>query len=473
MSGVEIRDLPDGSRGLFATRALATDEKIILLPQRLLVTGDVARASPAVASVLRDAKADGVTESFEVLAACKPDETAIVLFLMAERIRMESTGSAAGEDNETGGEIDWGMWMRSLPTDFVTPCTVDEEMVEERLDGSYLFEFVFKVRSELLSLYQDWVVPYAFEKNSQYFPKKSMSLELFLWAHACVESRSFGLPGSARVVSKTGCTDEKSKDESETRDDLSVDSMPGDSMTVITPFADMTNHSCHHDGVNIVADSWWPEVAEEGGTAPPGFQMYVARPVSAGEELFISYEDHDNAMLLLHYGFAVSGNPHDKIPLTLDEPETSLKLVMLLGLACERKLGLQHDLTMADPLPLNLLATMRLLQLEGEDAEACTFRTNFYEPISVKNEETALNLLEGMIRQFQIPELPPRTAAAGTGLAAFEEFCDVCVQGKGAIVDSALARLERLRASLKENSVNIGAALSIPPSASDTRNSFV
>lgn len=445
LSGVEIRGTSDGGRGLFASRALSPGDKIILLPQHLLVTGDVARASPAVSAVLRDANADGVDEAFDVLAACQPDETAIVLFLMAEKIRMETKSATLDEESEASGEVDWGIWMQSLPSEFITPCSVDEDVVEERLDGTYMMGFVFQLRDELQMLYEEWVIPYAVERNSKYFPKDSMSLELFLWAHSCVESRSFSLGRKELVDSDTGCSDETSKEDASSSDGNLEDD---EKVTVLTPFADMMNHSCSLDGVNVTADAWWPG-DEERAHCLPGFQMFVTKEVATGEELFISYSNHDNAMLLLHYGFAVSGNPNDKIPLNLEEPEC-LKQVMLLGLACDGKLdGLHYDLTVTDPLPPLLLATMRLLHLEGKDLEACTRTTDFLKPVSVQNERKALDALKDMVKKVRKEEISPRTAGTGTSLAAFEEFCDICVEGKNSIADLALSRLEEMQVCLE------------------------
>lgn len=445
LSGVEIRDTSDGGRGLFATRALAPGEKIILLPPRLLATGDVARASPAVSAVLRDASADGVDETFDVLAACQPDETAIVLFLMAERIRMETSSATFDEDSEATGKVDWSTWIQSLPPNFITPCTVDGDIVEERLDGTYLMGFVFQLREELQMLYEEWVIPYAVEKNSQYFPKDSMSFELFLWAHSCVESRSFSLGRKERADLDTGCTDEKAADDASTGDgNFEHD----EKLTVLTPFADMMNHSCFSDGVNVTADAWWGRDGERADNSP-GFQMYVTKEVVAGEELFISYSDHDNSMLLLHYGFAVSGNPNDKIPLNLEEP-SCLKQVMLLGLACDGKLDVLHyDLTVTDPLPSLLVATMRLLHLEGEDLEAATRITDFLKPVSVENERRVLDALKDMVKRVRKEELSPRTAGNGTSLAVFEEFCDICVEGKNTIAELALSCLENMQTCLE------------------------
>jgi SET domain len=446
ISGVEIRDTPHGGRGIFATRELAPGEQVIRLPRHLLVTGDAARAEPCVAAVLRDAAADGVDESIGELAACDPDVTAMVLFLMAERIRVES----GVPRRKYGGEPrkDWSLWIRSLPGKLLSPCTVDEDVLATRLEDTYLLPFAFRVRDELQTLYDAFIVPYAIEKHPESFPEDETTFELFLWAFSVTESRAFDLTKTVRESSAACPNPGETADDDGTDDGSS--SEEDVTLTVLTPFADMMNHSCHDSDVTVVADACHPE-GEDRTADSKGFQMRVkSRPVAAGEQLFISYGALDNSMLLLHYGFATPGNPHDKIPLQLTEPEDlgeeeNLKKAMLLGLACNGKLGLQHDLTAADPLPALLLATLRLLLLDDVDADTVTFRTDFYSMVSPQNEASVLNLLGEILKPFCVPERAMRVAEPGTAGAAFEENCDIFMGGKREIIDLAQERLKALK----------------------------
>lgn len=64
----------------------------------------------------------------------------------------------------------------------------------------------------------------------------------------------------------------------------------------------------------------WPHVVRYSRLRGGCLHLPVARSVAAGEEVFVSYGAKSNAELLLFYGFALSGNPYDDMPLSLELP---------------------------------------------------------------------------------------------------------------------------------------------------------
>lgn len=434
ISGVEVRDAPGGGRGLFATRALAPDEQILRLPRALLLTGDVALAAPHVAAVVRDAHAAGLPDTVGELAASDPEVTAVVLFLMAERVRRRRAGGAGRTGaGGAGGGTDWQVWMETLPEKLLTPNTVDAAVLETRLGGNLIFPFALRVRDELRTLYELFIVPFAIGMHPDAYPPEDTTFEVFLWAYGVAETRAFDL--------KRGVRAERMEGGGEGGGDTS-DEEP---LTVLTPFADMVNHTCHSGLVTVYSDPWYPE-GEERTLDGKGFQLIVKKPVSAGEQLFISYGKHDSTFLLLHYGFVIPGNPLDSVGVSLDEPdeggEADMKKLMLIGLAGGGSLGMDHELTGADPLPDALIASMRLLLMVPAEADGATIRTNFFGELSPRNESSVLMHLEQILTPLLTPPdrpaKPPSAAEPGTSLAAFERSCDSYVAGQSAIVARAL-----------------------------------
>ncbi|KXZ41159.1 hypothetical protein GPECTOR_710g862 [Gonium pectorale] len=86
------------------------------------------------------------------------------------------------------------------------------------------------------------------------------------------------------------------------------------------PLIDMANHVAPHGASNAEIRS-----------GPGGeVAMYAKRQIKAGEELTLTYGSHDNANLLLSYGFTLQPNPYDAFYFVLDL-ETLESLVEGMG----------------------------------------------------------------------------------------------------------------------------------------------
>jgi hypothetical protein len=439
VSGVCIRKLPSGERGLFASRALSPGEAIIRLPTALLLTGKRARAMPHVARVLAGAAEDELAESLGELGSSDPDTIAMVLFLIAARIHM---GDATGGIDYADG---MSSWIECLPDAFYTPVTASEDFMAHRLDRSMVLAMAGSVRDELQEIYTSFIVPYAIKRFPDDFPADKVTYEVFLWAHCVTASRAFGF--GARLA--RGVDDCESEDDAATTVD---DGLPSD---VITPYADMMNHACDVERVSVTAGKWTvtpaaPEMPDE----VVGFQMCVGeRQVPGGEQLLISYGNLENAELLLHYGFAEVSNPRDRIKMTLAEPDDPVSLLtkkcMLLEMANCGNLGFHHALSAPAPMPMELVASVRLLCMDEEEAASVTIRTDFRQPVSARNERVTVETLKDMACSMQctVDNLSPdEEKNADVGLVEFGRSCDAYMSSSQAILAASvkvLCGLER------------------------------
>lgn len=448
ISGVEVRTLADGSRGIFATRDLDPGEYVVELPRKLLMTGDVARAAPHVAAVLADAQVAGAGEAIGELAASDPGTTAIVLFLLSAVARRGSTPGKDWVGCEAAG-VDWAPWLDSLPALFETPATVSEKRLSASLEGSMLFEFAKPMRAELRVIFDKFVVPFAVEKYPKAFPPDKSTYDAFLWAFAVTESRAFGFDEDAPFVEdgETGASaDSRGKVVTGGNDSLNGDSN-GDSYTVLTPFADMMNHSCQPENVSIVVRLSYAE-GDVHNTEMKGFQMVVKSfRVLSGEQLYISYGLLDNSRLLLHYGFASDLNPQDRIPLSLVEPDDSApelytKKLILLEMACPGRLRMDFQLTPANPLPEEAIASLRLLLMSSEDAEGVSRHTDFFRMLNVRNEQDVLAYLDGVATQLLVTSPAQPGGECVFGESSYERSCETYIRCFNSIAMGARAKVK-------------------------------
>ncbi|KAK9809346.1 hypothetical protein WJX73_007373 [Symbiochloris irregularis] len=138
---------------------------------------------------------------------------------------------------------------------------------------------------------------------------------------------------------------------------MEVEVEPGIVEACLVPVASLLNHS------------GTAHIRNFGRVDPETHSMRfrLDRPCSAGEEVFLSYGRLPNSSLLLYYGFALSSNPHDTIPLSLEVDDDHLQDKRLAAIeACH--LSLDHDLR-ADGLESGLLDTLCVLSADEADLE--------------------------------------------------------------------------------------------------------
>lgn len=89
-----------------------------------------------------------------------------------------------------------------------------------------------------------------------------------------------------------------------------VDQVHGDSLV---PMADMFNH-LSSESVHLECD----------GNGNGDIEMRIVRPVKAGDQVFNTYGERDNAHLLCKYGFVEQQNPYDTVTLTMAQVADAL-----------------------------------------------------------------------------------------------------------------------------------------------------
>lgn len=91
----------------------------------------------------------------------------------------------------------------------------------------------------------------------------------------------------------------------------SGDSRPGNEMA-LAPFLDMFNHDCQ---VQVRAGIFKSDAFKEGV-----YQIIsLDRSYKKFDQVFINYGCHNNLKLCLEYGFVLDSNPHDSVPLELQD----------------------------------------------------------------------------------------------------------------------------------------------------------
>lgn len=361
IDGISVLEHDTGERGLVATRRLMPDQIVLHFPYRQLISGRVARATPVIAQIMQAVKDDSLSQR---LPDVNSDIAAITLYLLLE--------IAKGDNSMLKP------WLRTLPAEFSTPLTEDEDEVYEMLSGSPVLYLVMRLREELREMYDEWILPYAVQAHPSSFPGEVCTFEQFMYVHSVCDSRSFEVDG----------------------------------VTMLAPYADMANHRVlGSSGVNLRVRGW--KMADQPDEL--GMEIYVSstEPVPAGTELCISYGPLANGQLLMHYGFAVPENPADCLPISLQFPEddsmhVQTKKLILQNLDSTGLISLNHELSLADPLPASLLASTRLLVMDEQEIEPVTIQNaNFALKISARNEvavKTQLGkLFENMLNDYPIP----------------------------------------------------------------------
>lgn len=135
------------------------------------------------------------------------------------------------------------------------------------------------------------------------------------------------------------------------------------------------------------------------------YKIQTMSQVSKYSEAFINYGPHDNAKLILEYGFSVPCNPHDCVEFTVDDllavcstlsPDTDVpirtsfldKFQLSSGLSCS-----------ADGLSWNLMAAIRVLTAASIDKE-CLMNVYLNEETVVGKDRKSSALLRALLCNF-------------------------------------------------------------------------
>lgn len=409
IANVEVKESIPGQRGMYATSDIQPGSPIIRIPPSMLITSVSARRAPHVQTVLSAVEADQVHER---LPDALSDAAGILLFLLAELAK--------------GDASLWKGWFDSLPTRFTTPFCMDLEDVTDLLSGTTVLPLVHTLRGELDEMYKEWFLPYAVNRLPETYPADFCTFEIFMRAHAIIESRAFKI----------------------------------ESVTMLAPFADMANHQpVESECRNAKARGWLavdsPESVVDRNVSYLGLELHVGdRLVRQGEEICISYGALPNWQLLLHYGFAIPSNPADSVLISLSIPEEDqpqlFTLKMLFLNLRPMDLDVDHKLTIKDPLPNGLVASTRLLLLDSSETTSLSASTAYFgKPISTRNEGAVVTELRRLVKSMMngFERIVEEDGQRGEG-DSFLSSCNVYVSGQRAILTAALDAVEALSGNM-------------------------
>ncbi|XP_071491780.1 SET domain-containing protein 4-like [Diadema antillarum] len=258
--------LPETGRGLVTTRKLKAGDTLLEIPCHLLITAQSILETELGSVIKRQTR--------------KPTPQQVMCtFLLTER----SKGNASF----------WYPYINVLPTHFTTPACC----FRDRSVSSYLPE---PVKTQFLHQYQRIQSAFSnatqlFEDVERTFPQYHglFDFSSFLWAWFVINSRSVYIePGDCEYL------DPSVKDQ-----------------CALAPFLDLLNHSPTADicaGLDLDANC---------------YRITTQDRYDAFSQVFIHYGPHDNAALLLEYGFVIPENPHDVVFFSLDAVMDAVKWV--------------------------------------------------------------------------------------------------------------------------------------------------
>lgn len=409
---VRVETLKDerNERCLKATREVASDEVIVRIPSAYLISGKFARSRKNVEAVLQRAAQEGLNKSLP--NACS-DSAAILLYLMAEL--------------SLGEQSFWKPWFDSLPTTFITPLTVDEEVVASTLSGTPALALIEQLRAELHELYTTWFVPYAVHGSDGVYDERVCGWERFLWAHNVMESRSFLVDGD----------------------------------TMLAPFADMANHAVRGSAAcNARVRGWTTTDA----TDEIGLEVVATRPVNADDEICISYGGLANWELLAHFGFAICDNPDDALIVQVDpdindegdnDNDVQIDMRRLLVLHVHvPNFDNGFALTCKNPLPIELVTAARILFASAEELDNGV-RKDYTSLISTRNERAVLDwlrkVIDGLTPVEEDDDDDDLSISNDSNIKSFLHFCRIYVESIRSIVSKAESAVDDLETTISQH----------------------
>lgn len=386
-------------RGGAASEALSAGDVVAELLASSLVTARTARSSPQLQPVLAALPGGG------------DDDTALLLWTLRER------GDSASA---------FSPLLTSLPASPIhTGLTLPFEVLHA-LRGTLLHAETTRLRSAAREEYET-----LFPALLDAFPAALAPRSAFSWEAYCVAVELWQ-SYAVRVI------------------------LPGEKQTcsALLPSVLLLNHSSV-DEAHIVRFSTF----DDDGV----LRLRTRRPCSAGEQLHLCYGALPNAQLLLYYGFTLPDNPLDEFPLAFDPPEAPEEPLDEEAAAAEQlrasliaRLGLEHSLRPASPLPKRLLSALRLvvatheeLRLVASQQEVCTELAAAPSALGDDNEGNMLLTLQATLEAVyqDLPAVPD----GGDGLTCPSmRHAAVYIAGQRAILEHAQAECSRLLALLDQ-----------------------
>ncbi|KAI0564177.1 SET domain containing protein [Gracilaria domingensis] len=393
------------SRSLHATTLVPESTPVLRIPPTHLITSQIAAQTYPIPDIMRAARE---AKLHERLPDAVGDNAHLLLFVMLQLANARSSFYAP--------------WLRSLPAVFHTAFSLPFERVKDLLYDTPVFPLIVKLREELLEMFHDWFLPFAARPYPQCFPPEVCTFELFQYAHCVIETRAFRI----------------------------------DSLTLLAPFADMANHApTDSNACNAKVRGY----AFEDDTSRIGLEMYATRDIPIDEQVCISYGKLKNWELLLHYGFALLHNPSDGIDVSLQSPEeTVVATTLILHLALGYT-DMDFTLTLADPLPKEMLISLRIMLLDDSERSRAA-STDFTVSVTHRNERQVISYLRTLLEALDIPRVFEGAHDD------FTKFCAHYITSHMQILDACTKRVDDMERAVAQQEQDTTAAA--PGAASNT-----
>ncbi|KAI8925435.1 hypothetical protein BC831DRAFT_415026 [Entophlyctis helioformis] len=350
-------------RGVLAASAISAGTEICFIPERLLLSETVVRASAIGAAVLSYIAATPADNALVNDSARHPH--AGTLLAMAAFMVHESAHEGSH----------WQPYLASLPAGYALPIAWPAGRVANLLGGTPL-EHLVRERW----VWVDHGVGVVQRACGESFPPGLLTRERLLWAASAVWSRAF--PKARPDKSQAG------------QDWTSLYEI------CMYPILDMLNHKRGHRIEWKMSDEGVSFVAVDG--------------TAKGAELFNNYGPKGNENLFSNYGFVLEDNPEDYFKVFLNIRESDAlrddKMLYLQRVgACN---GLVHLVFRDEGLPADLVSVTRVLVASRGDLAALNSRlpgaddkndghgdaVPHSKPVSLRNEMTAMSTLNGLFR---------------------------------------------------------------------------
>ncbi|KAJ8866492.1 hypothetical protein PR048_032335 [Dryococelus australis] len=246
-------------RGLYTTMYLPEGSFLIRLPKHIMITIHTVMQSGIGSWFLNASEVESFSNQ-QILAA----------FLIWER--------------HLGLDSRWAAYINSLPENYTTPLTMSKR--EKALLPKYIHDGVQEQEQTVLESYK--LVITVIKKFSlckhcgKLLLTDIFTFHSFLWAWNTVNTRAVYVKPTVSVVR-----------------------LRGENTLALAPFLDLFNHSCY---VNTRVEE-----------TDESYSLFSSDACPSNSQVFISYGPHANYKLYIEYGFVVSNNPHDVVPVTVEQ----------------------------------------------------------------------------------------------------------------------------------------------------------
>jgi hypothetical protein len=380
---------------------------------------DKAITAPKILSEAPPSEAKGYTRLIE--QGLLDERTLIIAFLASEKVKGPASPLAP--------------WIDMLPKNFPsTPVSFASDSMMDELKGTPLFKAARFIRGRLEKLWSE-IQPALIEATSSSSPAlrgRKPVFEDLLWAHNVFWSRGQSIPVSTNEVHEG-----------------------------LVPGLDFCNHHVTNPKCYWEVSPGKKDAKKKGGVEEGliynGSRMELrflsftsderrgATSTRLGDELTISYGDKSNEELLMLHGFAIPGNPNDKVMLSLPFPPSSAwdeatmaRIELIKRLGCGMQFFLPSianvetkgaEAMSSIEMPSDLLAALEVLSLKPQELAAKLSSSQEQSPHASKVDEVALIISRiERIPQQEVKEAQEKLGLRMGALATLIKMLEVRVQ---------------------------------------------